>query len=292
MTSSKIEKSVKRIIGILFPYVVKIAKIAFPYIVRTARIVKRIIWILLPFFVVILVWQAIAWLKIFPQYLFPDPGSVLQDFIAKAISTQLLWMHVKESLIRLAYGYAVGVGGGLALGISMGLNKSIAKFFEPLVIFTHAIPGIAWIPIAILWFGIGYETVTFIIFLSVFFPVLYGTLTGVKTMSQKYSNVAQMCRARKWQIIAYVLLPGAMPSIMNGVRMGAAFGWRGLVAAEMIAASSGIGWMIVDARSWLNTQTVILGAIIIGVLWIAIERLILKTLEAKTIEKWGMISTA
>jgi len=101
-----------------------------------------------------------------------------------------------------------------------------------------------------------------------------------------------MCGARKWQVIAYVLLPGAMPSIMNGIRIGAAFGWRGLVASEMIASASGIGWMIVDARSWLNTETVILGAILIGIFWIAMDRLILKTLEAKTIEKWGMISTS
>jgi len=253
---------------------------------------KRILWVIFPFSVVLLIWQAIVWLKIFPSYLFPSPASVLEDFIVKAIYTQTLLVHIRESLIRLSLGYATGIGGGLALGVGMGLNKFISRFFEPIVVFTHAIPGITWVPLAILWFGIGYETVTFIIFLSVFFPVLYGTLTGVRTMSVKFSNVAMMCRAKKWQIIIYVLLPGAMPSIMNGMRNGAAFGWRGLVAAEMIAASSGIGWMIVDARSWLNTETVILGAIVIGISWIIIEKLILKTLEAKTIEKWGMISTS
>jgi len=257
---------------------------------RIVENLKRVFWIIFPFIVVILIWQTITGLKIFPQYLFPSPVSVLEDFIAKAVSTKTLLFHIRESLIRLSLGYAAGIAGGLALGVAMGLNKYIARFFEPLVVFTHAIPGITWVPLAILWFGIGYETVTFIIFLSVFFPVLYGTLTGVKTIALKFSNVALMCKAKKWQIIAYVLLPGAMPSIMNGIRIGAAFGWRGLVAAEMIAAASGIGWMIVDARSWLNTETVILGAIIIGIFWIAIERLILKTLEAKTIEKWGMIT--
>jgi NitT/TauT family transport system permease protein/taurine transport system permease protein len=77
---------------------------------------------------------------------------------------------------------------------------------------------------------------------------------------------------------------------MNGIRGGAAFGWRGLLASEMIASASGLGWMIVDARSWYNTETVVLGAIIIGILWVMIDRLILKTLEAKTIERWGMIT--
>lgn len=250
---------------------------------------KRMFWIIFPFLTVLVIWQTIAELKIYPQYLFPSPTSVLEDFIAKAISTKILLLHVKESLIRLSLGYAVGIAGGLVLGIAMGLNRSIARFFEPLIEFVHAIPGISWLPLAILWFGIGYETVTFIIFLVVFFPVVYGTLTGVKTMSLKFSNVALMCGAKKWQIVAYVLLPGAMPSIMNGIRTGAAFGWRGLVASEMMAASSGIGYMIMEGRSWLNTETVILGAIIIGIFWIAIDRLILKTLEAKTIEKWGMI---
>jgi len=253
---------------------------------------KRILWIIFPFLVVLLIWQTIVELKIFKPYLLPSPVAVLDDFVVKAIYTKALLFHLRESLIRLSLGYAVGIGGGLGLGVMMGLRKSIARFFEPLVELAHAIPGIAWVPFAILWFGIGYETVVFIIFLSVFFPVLYGTLTGVKTMSLKYSNVALMCGARKWQVIAYVLLPGAMPSIMNGIRIGAAFGWRGLVASEMIASASGIGWMIVDARSWLNTETVILGAILIGIFWIAMDRLILKTLEAKTIEKWGMISTS
>jgi len=257
---------------------------------KIAENAKRIFWIIFPFLIVLLMWQAIVSLKIFPQYLFPSPISVCEDFIAKTITTPILLVHIQDSLIRLSLGYAVGITGGLALGVAMGLNKFITRFFEPLIEFAHAIPGITWVPIAILWFGIGYKTVTFIIFLSVFFPVLYGTLTGVKTMSLKFSNVALMCGAKKWQTIAYVLLPGAMPSIMNGIRVGAAFGWRGLVASEMIAASSGLGWMIVDARSWLNTQTVILGAVIIGIFWIATDRLVLKTLEAKTIERWGMIS--
>jgi NitT/TauT family transport system permease protein/taurine transport system permease protein len=226
----------------------------------------------------------------YPQYLFPSPASVLEDFIDKAIINDTLRVHLTDSLTRLAVGYIVGILGGLILGVAMGLNRYLTRFFEPLIEFFHAIPGITWLPLIILWLGIGYKTVVFIIFMVVFFPVLYGTLTGVKTMSMKFSNVAAMCGASKWQVIVYVLLPGALPSIMNGVRGGAAFGWRGLVASEMIASASGLGWMIVDARSWYNTETVILGALIIGILWVAIDRLILKTLEAKTIERWGMIS--
>jgi NitT/TauT family transport system permease protein/taurine transport system permease protein len=228
-------------------------------------------------------------LKFFPDYLFPTPASVLGDLIAKTIDSRLLFFHIKESLFRLALGYAAGIGGGLVMGFAMGLSRPLSRFFEPLLGFTHAIPGISWLPIAILWLGIGYKTVVFIIFLVVFFPVLYGTLTGLKTMSTKYANVTLMCNANNLQIILYALLPGAMPSIINGIRTGAAYGWRGLIAAEMIASSSGIGWMIIDARSWLNTETVILGAFVIGFLWILIDRIVLKTLEEKTIERWGMI---
>ena len=145
------------------------------------------------------------------------------------------------------------------------------------------------LPLIILWLGIGYETVVFIVLLVVFFPVLYGTLTGMQTMSLKFSNVAMMCGAKKRQIISNVLLPGALPSIMNGTRVGAAYAFRGLIATEMIIASTGIGWMIIDARSWLNTQTVLLGAFVIGILWLCIDIFILRKLEEKTIERWGMM---
>jgi NitT/TauT family transport system permease protein/taurine transport system permease protein len=262
-------------------------------VVRRNERLEKIFWNTFPFIVVILVWQAIASMKLFPQYLFPDPASVLNDFVSKGLYSNELLINVNESLIRLFTGYAIGISSGIAMGIAMGLSRPISKFFDPLIRFGNAIPPIAWLPIAILWLGIGFKTVVFVILLVVFFPVLYGTSVGLKTMSTKFSNVASMYGGSKWQLIAYVLLPGALPSIVNGIRIGAAYGWRGLIATEMIsgaAGAAGIGWMIIDARAWLNTETVILSAIIIGILWISIDRIILKTLESKTIEKWGMIN--
>ena len=250
---------------------------------------KNIALIVFPFFVLLAVWQAVSLLQLFPDYLFPSPISVLKDFMAKAVGTNVLFLHVKDSLIRLFSGYLIGIAAGIAIGMAIGLNKKISGFLKPLLDFAHAIPGISWLPLAILWLGIGFKTIVFMVFLVVFFPVFYGTLTGINTMPRKFLNVAMMCGATKLQIISNIVLPGALPSIINGIRVGAAYGWRGLIAVEMIIASTGIGWLIIDARAWLNTQTVILGAIIIGLIWICLDRFLLKTLEARTVEKWGMI---
>ena len=256
---------------------------------RTLQRTKGVAWVVLPFIVVLIFWQVLIWLELFPQYLFPSPKMVAEDFFEKVVLSQSLLLHIGQSLARLLVGYALGIAAGLVMGIAMGLSGFITRFFSPLLDFAHAIPGITWLPIAILWLGIGFKTIVFIVFLVVFFPVLYGTLSGMRTMSLKFSNVALMCGASKRQIIRFVLLPGSLPSIMNGIRVGAAYGWRGLIASEMIIASTGIGWLIIDARSWLRTETVVLGAFVIGILWICIDRFLLKTLEAKTIEKWGML---
>ncbi len=254
-----------------------------------SRKAKRIALIVSPFLVILAAWQLVSFLRVFPEYLFPSPASVLKDFIAKAVGTNVLFLHVKDSLIRLFVGYLMGIAAGMIAGMAIGLNKSIFGFLKPLLDFAHAIPGISWLPLAILWLGIDFKTIVFMVFLVVFFPVFYGTLTGINTMSMKFLNVAAMCGATKLQTVLSIVLPGALPSIINGVRVGAAYGWRGLIAVEMIIASTGIGWLIIDARAWLKTETVILGAIIIGLIWICIDQFLLKTLEARTIEKWGMV---
>ena len=256
---------------------------------RGTAAARNILRIALPFLVVLAAWQAVSSLKLFPDYLFPSTLAVAKDLVKKGIHSQILLLHCTHSLIRLFLGYLLGVFGGMAMGMAIGLNRSVSGFIKPLVDFGHAIPGIAWLPLAILWLGIGVRTMVFMVSLVVFFPVLYGTLTGLRMLPAKYTNVGLMCGATKRQILSSVLLPGALPSILNGVRVGAAYGWRGLIGVEMLVASTGIGWLIIDARAWLQTETVIAGALVIGVIWVCLDRLVLKTLEARTVERWGMV---
>jgi NitT/TauT family transport system permease protein/taurine transport system permease protein len=244
----------------------------------------------LPFGLIVAVWATVVQVGAYPPYLLPSPAKVAEDLYQMTVVDHSLLNNLLDSSIRLAIGYVPGIFGGLAMGVAMGVDGRVAKFTNGPIAFFNAIPALAWVPMAILWFGIGYGAVTFIIFMSVFFPVLFNTFTGIRTIPPQFINVARMCEASRLQVIWLVLIRGALPSIITGVRVGAAYGWRGMVGAEMIAAASGLGYMILNARTYLQTDVVIVGIITIGVCWLAIDRLVLATLERSTVERWGMVS--
>ena len=149
--------------------------------------------------------------------------------------------------------------------------------------------GIAWIPIATLWFGYGFGAITFVIFNAVFFIVAYNTLLGVSTIPMPLRHAAASLGAGRWAMLTEVLLPGALPNIVTGIRTGLGFAWRGLIAAEMIATNVGLGYMLFVARDFYRTEVIVFGMIVIGVLWLLIDRLLLAPLERATIERWGMV---
>jgi ABC-type nitrate/sulfonate/bicarbonate transport system permease component len=246
-----------------------------------------VIWLLCPFLVVIGIWQAVAVMEIFPPFLFPKATKVLITF-QEYIASGELFEHILDSLVRLSLGFAVGFGLGFPLGIAMGSNRLIARAFDPLVNFFQAIPGLAWVPLAILWFGLGYKAVTFVIFPNVFFPVCFNTITGVRGIPQVLINSALTCGANYFQVVREILIFGALPSVVTGIRVGMGFGWRALVGGEMIAATSGLGFLIFDARQFLKTDVIIMGMATMGLMWLLMDRFILKPWELRTIERWGM----
>jgi NitT/TauT family transport system permease protein/taurine transport system permease protein len=206
------------------------------------------------------------------------------------LSDGALLKHTWDSTFRLLVGFIVGVSVAIPLGIAMGLNRHIARFFDPLINLAQAIPGLAWIPLALVWFGTGFTSLTFIIFMAVFFPVVFSTLGGVRGTNETLVWAVLTMGGNKIDVLKDVVLPGALPSIVTGIRIGMGYGWRSVIAAEMIAASSGLGYMIFDARNWLDTPVVIVGMIVMGLCWLALDRLFLKPIEASTIEKWGLVS--
>jgi taurine transport system permease protein len=249
--------------------------------------VTNLLWLLGPFFVIVGVWQIVASLEIFPPFLFPKATKVFVTFFNYGRSGEL-FPHIWDSLIRLSLGFVVGFGIGFPLGIAMGSNRVIARAFDPVVNFFQAIPGLAWVPLAILWFGLGYKAVTFVIFTNVFFPVCFNTITGVRGIPQVLINAALTCGANYLQVVKEILVFGALPSVVTGIRIGMGFGWRALVGGEMIAATSGLGFLIFDARQFLKTDVIIMGMITMGLMWLLMDRLILKPWESRTIERWGM----
>jgi NitT/TauT family transport system permease protein/taurine transport system permease protein len=203
-----------------------------------------------------------------------------------------LLAHVAASLGRVALGTLLAVVVAVPLGIAMGVNAGVSAFLTPLFRFFSVLAGIAWIPIATLWFGYGFGAITFVIFNAVFFIVAYNTLLGVSAIPPRLRHAAASLGAGRLAMLTEVLLPGALPNIVTGIRTGLGFAWRGLIAAEMIATNVGLGYMLFVARDFYRTEVIVLGMIIIGLLWLLIDRLILAPLERATIERWGLVQRA
>jgi NitT/TauT family transport system permease protein/taurine transport system permease protein len=249
-----------------------------------AWIIKEI----MPFAVGVLVWQALSSLNIWPSVLFPSPAQVFWTFVTD-IQSGVLLRSLGISLISLAWGFLVGAAIALPLGYLMGLNAASRDFFDPLVNLLQAIPGLAWIPFAILWFGLGQGAVTFIIVMSVFFPVLYNLLTGIRVIQPVLVEASQTLGAGRAAIIMHVIFPATLPNLMTGIRLGIAFGFRSLVGGEMIASTDGIGYQIFNAQQYFQSARIVVGMLSIGIVWLMLDRLILRPIERRTTMRWGLL---
>ena len=199
--------------------------------------------------------------------------------------------HIGASLLRVGLGTLIGIVTAVPLGIAMGVSPTVAAFLTPLFRFfqcSPASPGFASPPRV----GYGFGAIVFVIFNAVFFVVTYKTPLGVKTIPHTLRNAAMSLGAGRWALLTEALLPGALPNIVTGIRTGLGFAWRGLIAAEMIATNVGLGYMLFVARDFYRTEVIVFGMIVIGVLWLLIDRLLLVPLERSTIERWGMVRRA
>jgi len=243
---------------------------------------------LAPLLVLLLLWEAVIRAFGVDPRVFPDVESVARAGL-DTIQDGSLVRHVGASLGRVAVGTVLAIVVSIPLGVAMGVSPAVSSFLTPLFRFFSVLAGIAWIPIATLWFGYGFGAITFVIFNAVFFVVTYNTLLGVASIPLPLRHAAASLGARRWTMLTQVLLPGALPNIVTGVRTGLGFAWRGLIAAEMIATNVGLGYMLFLARDFYRTEVIVFGMIVIGILWLLIDRLLLAPLERATIERWGMV---
>jgi taurine transport system permease protein len=257
----------------------------------TRRSLSSAFWFCAPFAVLLVLWAVlIPFFNVSPR-LFPHLTSVVQAGI-EGIEDGSLIQHIGASLLRVAVGTVLALLVAIPLGVAMGVSPVVSTFLTPLFRFFSVLAGIAWIPIATLWFGYGFGAITFVIFNAVFFIVTYNTLLGVSTIPMHVRNAAASLGAGPWAMLTEVLLPGALPNIVTGIRTGLGFAWRGLIAAEMIATNVGLGYMLFVARDFYKTEVIVLGMIVIGVLWLLLDRLLLAPIERATIERWGMVQRA
>lgn len=248
----------------------------------------RTLW---PFVPIVAIWALVVALGVFPRTFFPGPLDVVRSFVS-LVYKGILPVYVQDSVTRLTIGVAAGMMVGVPLGILIGLHATSYRFFWPLVIFFQAIGDIAWLPILLIWFGFTLTTITFVIVYTVIFPVIFNAALGVRTIPMDAIRAAQSLGAPPYRIVWEVVLPGALPNIITGLRNGLGYGWRALIAAEIIVGTSGVGFMMFDARRSGSVVEMILGMTVLGILWYVVDGGVMVPLERATVQRWGLIREA
>jgi NitT/TauT family transport system permease protein len=251
----------------------------------------RVVWRnLFPFLVVGAIWEIVAHLGVFPARLFPTIEEIAASFVRLTIDG-ILPHHALETVLRLLAGFGFAAVIGVSIGIAMGRSRLAEDIFLPLVSICAPIPGLAYAPLFLLWFGLGnFASVLLVAFVSMF-PVILNTWTGVKAVKEIWVRSAQAMGADNKKLFRHVILPGALPFIFTGWRLGLAQAWRILVAVEMLAAVPwGLGWLIFGAREFLNTDVMMAGIAVIAVIGLALEKLVFEKLEHYTVVRWGMMA--
>lgn len=216
--------------------------------------------------IVVLVWHYIA-TRYFPPALFPGPLQVIRTAYGMIRSGELA-EHVLISMQRIWIGFLVGSFIAIPLGLLMGVNRILRTIFEPYSQFLRFIPAIAWITPVITWFGIGELSKVLLIIYTTLFIVLINTMVGVTNISQNKIRAARSLGASQFQVFLYIILPAALPFALTGMRLAMGNSFMTVVSAEMLAAESGLGYLIFNARLWMATDQIFIGIGCLGVLGI------------------------
>jgi NitT/TauT family transport system permease protein/taurine transport system permease protein len=241
-----------------------------------------------PFALLIGAWIAAPHVATYPPYVLPSLSAVWATFTHSVLDGSLL-SAVRDSLVRLLIGFAVGNAVAVPLGLAIATNRTVADALRPVLSFFQSIAGVAWVPLAIVWFGIGLGSVVFVVANTIFFSSIYNTVIGAEMIPEVLYRAVRSHGANRRQVLVHLVLPGALSQIIVGLRTSMAYGWRALIGAEILAGASGLGFMVMDAKQYYQTDVIIMGMILIGLLWMLIDRVMFRWLEARTVERWGLI---
>jgi NitT/TauT family transport system permease protein/sulfonate transport system permease protein len=221
-----------------------------------------------------ILWELSVRVELVNRDLFPPPMAVGRSIVQLA-QLGILWTDIQASVLRITIGFLIASAIAMVLAIVLARSDRLAFYCMPIIDLVRPISVIAWIPLAILWFGLGNKPAWFIIFLGSFFPIFTNTYVGIRSVEHIHVQVAECLGAGRWLFVREVLFPSALPFILTGMRIGLGVGWMCVIAAEMIAATSGLGYMIQLARSLIETEKVIGGMIVIGIIGFAMNQLML-----------------
>jgi NitT/TauT family transport system permease protein/taurine transport system permease protein len=244
--------------------------------------------ILLPFALLVALWWIIKAAGDIPDSLLVSPLRVWEAFLHLS-AHGVMAEYASTSLGMIGAATAISMLGGVPIGFAVGTNRYAARALEGFLRFLQSISGIAWLPLAIIWFGFSYTTTLVIVVYSLIVPIIFNTMIGVRTIPESYLLALRSLGARRLRLMTDVYLPGALPSIVVGLRLGMGYGWRALIAAEMLVRKGGLGDLIFGARTFGQIDRIIVGMVAIGCLYLVIDRLIVQPIENVTVARWGML---
>ena len=242
------------------------------------------------FVVIAIAWQAAVWAGVFPPRLFPGLATVGEALVRLTLSGTML-VAAAATLFRLLFGFLLAAVAGIVVGLLMGRVQWVEDALLPIVSFMYPIPGIAYAPLFVLWFGLGDIPAILLVAVATSFTVIINTWKGVKAVKPVWIRSAQAMGASERRIFTRVILPGALPYVLTGLRLGLASAWRILVAVEMLmSVTRGLGWLIFGSQQFLNTDVMLATIVVIGIVGMLLERQVFERLERATVVRWGMMS--
>jgi ABC-type nitrate/sulfonate/bicarbonate transport system permease component len=255
---------------------------------------KRIGFLLASLALLVVLWQTLAMaVSAIRGVQFPTPATtgvtLIHMLFGAELCQHLLYKHVLDSLGRWIIGFGFAAVLGTAYGLLAGWYRHFEALTAPIVHVLQLIPGLAWLPVALLVFGISTGATVFMIAVTAFCPIALNVLAGVKRVDATYIRAARMMGARGSTLLLRVLMPGSLPHMLSGLRLGLGNGWRVLVAAEMIVgAGTGLGYSIIQARWTLDYNSAFGCIVIICVIGLVVEQFVFAPLETRTVERWGL----
>ena len=227
--------------------------------------------------VILLLWYAVSVSGIVPPYFVPTPMQTWQTFLRileEGYRGHTIWEHLLASLSRVLLAFGASAVIGVPLGLAMGSDRRIAAVFDLPIEFYRPLPPLAYYTLLIIWLGIDNASKVALLFLAALPPVVIATATGVRAVRSDYLHGAQALGTGRWQLFRYVIFPACLPDIFTGLRVSIGFTYTTLVAAEMVAAVSGIGWMVLDASKFLRSDVIFVGIFIMGGIAVALDWLL------------------
>lgn len=254
-----------------------------------AKRIKNFILSISLFVAILLLWQVLSFLQIIPPWILSSPKETFWTF-GKLISSGTLPGLLLISIANIMPAFLLAVATSLILGILIGINEIAKKIFAPFISAIYLIPSLAWLPLLIIIFGFTRQTIWAVIFISSFVRIIYNIIGGVRGVNPNWILVARNLELTKFNTVMKIILPGALPQILSGIRVGFGSAWRSLVGAEMLVVTAGgLGKYIWMSQWSFKLDQVIAGILVIALVGIITEELVFKKIEKITLFKWGMV---